>query len=116
MGIFSFAVWIVQRSFHFLMVNGQCVQSGNTFLNFVILGRCFVFSRLAEEHWDHHRQALQWIKGAKLYGRLHKCEFLKAQLDFLAFEVPAARVHDLLEKRKAMVEWPRPSQHYVHLF
>ena len=41
----------------------------------VYLDDILVFSRTVEEHWEHLRQALQRLREAKLYGRLHKCEF-----------------------------------------
>ena len=43
----------------------------------VYLDDILIFSRSVEEHWQHLRQALQRLIEAKLYGRLHKCDFLK---------------------------------------
>ena len=53
--------------------------------------------------------ALRRLKEAKLYGRLHKCDFLKDRIDYLGFEVSAEGVHASPEKVKAIVEWPTPS-------
>ena len=44
-----------------------------------------------------------------MYGRLHKCDFLKDRIDYLGFEVSAEGVHASLDKVKAVVEWPTPS-------
>ena len=48
--------------------------------------------------------ALQRLKGAKLYGRLQKCDFLKDRIDYHGFEVSAEGVHASLDKVKAVVE------------
>ena len=53
--------------------------------------------------------ALRRLKETKLYGRLHKCDFLKDHIDYLGFEVSAKGVHANPEKVKAIVEWPTPS-------
>ena len=53
----------------------------------VYLDDILVFSRNLEEHWQHLWWALQQLWKAKLYGQLHKCEFLKDQVDYLGFEV-----------------------------
>ena len=53
---------------------------------------------------------MQWkeLRQAKLYGRLHKCEFLKDKVDYLGFEVSANGVNASPEKVKAILDWPRP--------
>ena len=43
----------------------------------VYLDDILVFSRNLDEHWMHLRQALERLREAKLFGRFHKCEFLK---------------------------------------
>ena len=53
----------------------------------VYLDDILVFSRNLDEHWQHLRWALDQLRKAKLYGRLHKCEFLQDQVDYLGFEV-----------------------------
>ena len=53
----------------------------------VYLDDILVFSRTIEEHWEHLRQALQRLREAKLYSRLHKCEFLKDKVYYLGFEI-----------------------------
>ena len=76
-----------------------------------------VFSRSIEEHWGHLRCALQRLREAKLYGRLHKCDFLKDKVDYLGFEISSEGVHASPEKVKSVVEWPTPqSVHDVRAF
>ena len=49
----------------------------------VYLYDILIFSHNIDEHWQHLRWALEQLRKAKLYGRLHKCEFLKDQVDYL---------------------------------
>ena len=44
----------------------------------------------------HLRQALERLREAKLFGRLHKCEFLKERVDYLGFEVSPELEYTLL--------------------
>ena len=74
----------------------------------VYLDDILIFSRSIKEHWGHLRPALQRLREAKLYGRLHKCDFLKDKVDYLGFEVSSEGVHASPDKVKAVVEWPRP--------
>ena len=67
-----------------------------------------IFSRNLEEHWEHFRWALSRLREAKLYGRLHKCEFLKDQVEYLGFEVGPRGIQASLGKVRAIIEWPRP--------
>ena len=48
------------------------------------------------------------MRQAKLYGRLHKCEFLKDKVDYLGLEVSEDGVNASPEKVKAILDWPRP--------
>ena len=72
----------------------------------VYLDDILIFSRDIEEHWQHLRWALQRLREAKLYGRLHKCEFLKDQVDYLGFEVSPGGIKASPGKIKAVIEWP----------
>ena len=74
----------------------------------VYLDDILVYSRSIEEHWDHLERALDRLRQAKLYGRLHKCEFFKDKVDYLGFEVSANGVNASPEKVKAILDWPRP--------
>ena len=77
----------------------------------------FIFSRSVEEHWDHLNTALDRLRRAKLYGRLHKCELLKDKVYYLGFEVSKEGIHASPEKVKAVLDWPRPkSVHDVRSF
>ena len=74
----------------------------------VYLDDILIFSRNMEEHWEHLRWALSRLREAKLYGRLHKCEFLKDQVEYLGFEVGPRGIQASSGKVRAIIEWPRP--------
>ena len=78
----------------------------------VHLDDILIFSRNLDEHWQHLRWALEKLREAKLYGRLHKCEFLKDQVDYLGFEVSPGGIKASPSKIRAVIEWPRPKSVY----
>ena len=58
----------------------------NSFI-LVYLDDILIYSHSVGEHWEDLRRALDKLRRAKLFGRLHKCEFLKNRVDYLGFEV-----------------------------
>ena len=75
----------------------------------VYLDDIWIFSRTLEEHIHHIRKALERLRTAKIYARLHKCEFFKTKVDYLGFDVSPQGIQPNLDKVKAVVEWPQPS-------
>ena len=75
----------------------------------VYLDDILVFSRTKEEHLEHIRTALGRLRDAKIYARLHKCEFFKDKVEYLGFDVSARGVQPSPDKVRAVVEWPKPS-------
>ena len=76
-----------------------------------------IYSRSIEEHWGHLQHALNKLRQARLYGRLHKCEFLKDKVDYLGFEVGHDGIRTSPEKVRVILDWPRPqSVHDVRSF
>ena len=47
----------------------------------VYMDDSLIYSRSIGEHWDRRKIALEKLRRAKLFGRLHKCEFLKDEVD-----------------------------------
>ena len=78
----------------------------NSFI-LVYLDDILIYSRSVGEHWGHLRHALDKLHRAKLYGRLHKCEFLKDKVNYLGFEVERDGIRTSPEKVKAILDWPR---------
>ena len=75
----------------------------------VYLDDILVFSQTKEEHLEHIRTALGRLRDAKIYARLHKCEFFKDKVEYLGFDVSARGVQPSPDKVRAVVEWPKPS-------
>ena len=73
----------------------------------VYLDDILIFSQNLDEHWKHLRWALEKLKEAKLHRRLHKCEFLKYQADYLGFEVSQSEIKASHKKKKVAIELPR---------
>ena len=67
-----------------------------------------IFSQTLQEHIGHIRQALEKLRTAKLYARLHKCSFFQKRVEYLGFDVSAQGVQPSPEKVRTIVEWPRP--------
>ena len=83
----------------------------------VYLDDILIYSRSMEEHWDHLVSALDKLRRASLYGRLHKCEFIKDKVDYLGFEVGRDGIRTSPEKVRAILDWPRPqSVHDIRSF
>ena len=74
----------------------------------VYLDDILIFSQTLQEHIRHIRQALEKLREAKLYARLHKCSFFQDQVEYLGFDVSAQGVSPSPAKVRAIVEWPRP--------
>ena len=74
----------------------------------VYLDDILIFSQSLQEHIRHIRQALEKLREAKLYARLHKCSFFQEQVEYLGFDVSAKGVSPSPAKVRAIVEWPRP--------
>ena len=73
----------------------------------VYLDDILVYSRSIGDHWGHLRRTFEKLRKAKLYARLHKCEFLKDQVDYLGFEVSRDGIRISPEKVKAILDWPQ---------
>ena len=76
----------------------------------VYLDDILVFSSTLEEHIAHIRKALERLRSAKLYARLHKCAFFQRRVEYLGFDVSADGIQPSQEKVKAVVEWPKPQR------
>ena len=87
MGVPGYALWAVQRTQYFQrLMNTVFEKELNSFI-LVYLDDILVYSRSIGEHWAHLRYAFDRLRRAKLYARLHKCEFLEDKMDYLGFEV-----------------------------
>ena len=104
--VMPFGLYNAPSTFQWLM-NKVFAEEINSFV-LVYLDDILIYSRSIEEHWDHLQHAMEKLRQAKLYGCLHKCEFLKDKVDYLGFEVSVEGVNASPEKVKAILDWPRP--------
>ena len=74
----------------------------------VYLDDILIFSKGTEEHWEHLRVVLSRLRECKMYGRLHKCSFLKDSVSYLGFDVSAEGLRPSQDKIKTILEWPTP--------
>ena len=83
----------------------------------VYLDDILIYSCSIEERWGHLQHVLDKLRRARLYGRLHKCEFIKDKMEYLGFEVGHDGIRTSPEKVRAILDWPRPqSVHDVRSF
>ena len=75
----------------------------------VYLDDILVFSKSLEEHISHVRTALERLRTAKLYGRLHKCEFFRTSVEYLGYMVSSDGIRASEEKIRAIIDWPQPT-------
>ena len=75
----------------------------------VYLDDILIFSQTLHEHIQHIRIALERLRTAKIYARLHKCEFFRDKKEYLGFDVSIQGVQPSPDKVKAVVEWPQPN-------
>ena len=82
--VMPFGLCNAPATFQRLMNNVFAVEINQFIL--VYLDDILVFSISVEEHWEHLKIALERLQEAKLFGRIHKCEFLKTRVDYLGYE------------------------------
>ena len=69
----------------------------------VYLDDILIFSKMKEEHLEHIWIALERLRDAKIYARLHKCKFYKDKVEYLGFDVSARGVQPSPNKVRAVV-------------
>ena len=75
----------------------------------VFIDDILIYSKMSEEHEEHLRKALEWLRREQLYAKLKKCEFWLDRMSFLGHVISREGVAVDLEKVKAVVEWTRPT-------
>ena len=78
--------------------------------NFVLvyLDDILVYSKTLKDHIQHIRRALEKLREARLYARLHKCAFFQTRVEYLGFDVSQRGIQPSPEKVRTIVEWPQP--------
>ena len=72
------------------MMNSLFKEEMDTFV-LVYLNDILVFLQTLEDHIRHIRTALQKMRDAKFFARLHKCSFFQEKVEYLGFDVSRTR-------------------------
>ena len=99
------------------LMNEVFKQEINSFV-LVYLDDILIYSRSIEEHWEHLQHALDKLHRARLYGRLHKCEFLtRIKWTTLGLRQDTMKFAPHLKRSEPFLDWPRTqSVHDVRSF
>jgi len=74
----------------------------------VFIDDILTYSRNREEHAEHLRVVLAFLREHQLYGKLSKCEFWLEEVQFLEHVISAQRIVVDQAKIETMVKWERP--------
>ena len=84
----------------------QIVSSGLETFTSVYLDDIIVFSKTVEEHKQQLRHVLEKLNEAGLKLNARKCQFLKKEVSFLGYFVPAEGLSTDPEKVEAIRKYP----------
>src|SRR6266542_5997713 len=92
----------------------QCLMTkvlGPYLYDFVIvyLDDIIIFFQTMDEHLQYMRKVLEALRQAELKLKLEKCEFAKKQLKYLGFIIGEFEIKPDLEKVRAIVDQPAPT-------
>ena len=90
------------------LMNGVFKEDLDAFV-LVYLDDIAIFSETPQEHIQHIKRALERLREARIYARLHKCEFFRTKMEYLGFDVSPQGVQPSPNKVKSVVEWPQPT-------
>ena len=74
----------------------------------VYLDDILIYSKTQEEHDEHVRQVLRWLREYGLYAKLEKCSFSQNQVEFLGYVVSSDGISMDPMKVQAILEWQTP--------
>ena len=89
------------------LINSVFEREINDFI-LVYLDDILILSEMLEDHWRYLDIVLGRLQDAKLHGRLHKCDFIKEEVEYLGFRISKEGISADPEKVRAIVEWPTP--------
>ena len=74
----------------------------------VFLDDILTYSNNEEEHEEHMRLTLQFLKENKLYPKLSKCDFYRDRIHYLGQIISNEGISVDLEKIETIMNWPTP--------
>lgn len=75
----------------------------------VFIDDILIYSKSSEEHEEHLRLILGFLREEKLYAKFSKCEFWIPSVQFLGHVIDSQGVHVDPAKIKAIKEWAAPN-------
>jgi hypothetical protein len=72
----------------------------------VYLDDILIFLKIEEEHVSHVKEVLDWLRRAKLYIKLSKCEWHTRHTEYLRYVVSPEGVSIDLEQVRTIQDWP----------
>ncbi|GBG74139.1 hypothetical protein CBR_g17850 [Chara braunii] len=75
----------------------------------IYLDDILVYSRSLDEHVEHLRTVLEWLRQAKYKANCDKCEFAQQELEYLGHYVTPQGIRPLADKIEALQVWPEPT-------
>ncbi|GBG63681.1 hypothetical protein CBR_g38993 [Chara braunii] len=75
----------------------------------IYLDDILVYSRSLDEHVEHLRTVLEWLRQAKYKANRDKCEFAQQELEYLGHYVTPQGIRPLADKIEAIRVWPEPT-------
>eukprot|EP00253_Pinus_taeda_P030099 PITA_30099 len=71
----------------------------------IFIDDILIYSRTIEEHHEHLRIVLQTLREHQLYAKFSKCDFFKAEIQYLGHVITKDGIAVDPEKIKAIMEW-----------
>ena len=67
-----------------------------------------IFSKSVDEHYGHIKEIFGTLQAANLKVQLHKCNFLRSEVECLGFVISADGIKTNKKKVQAIVDFPLP--------
>ena len=74
----------------------------------IFLDDILIYSKNEEEHEEHLRMKLKFLREHKLYAKLRKCDYYKDRIHYLGHIILDEGISVNLEKIEAIMNWPTP--------
>jgi hypothetical protein len=83
----------------------------------VFIDDILIYSKTEEEHTNHVRVVLQWLRDHRLYDKFSKCEFWLDSVKFLGHTISSEGISVDPTKVQEVMDWKPPtSVHQIHNF